>query len=109
MSQVKGRARIFQPPKSAMQSGRGRAMSWVLQFEPSQPKRLDPLTGWYGSGDTVGTQVRLGFASREDAIAYAEARGIPYEAEDPARGPAAIKPKAYADNFRFGRSENWTH
>ncbi len=109
MPQVRGRARIFQPPKSAMQSGRGRSMSWVLQFESAQPKRLDPLTGWYGSGDTVGTQVKLGFATREHAIAYAEAHGIPYEVEEAPQKPAAIKPKAYADNFRYGRSENWTH
>jgi hypothetical protein len=23
--------------------------------------------------------------------------------------PRRVRPKAYADNFRFGRIENWTH
>ena len=49
-----------------------------------------------------------GFESREQAVAYAAASGIAYEVE--ATPPsAAIKPKVYADNFRFGRLENWSH
>ena len=40
-------------------------------------------------------------------MAYAEKHGIPYDVELPNR--AVIKPKAYADNFRYGRKENWTH
>jgi hypothetical protein len=99
-------ARIFMPPKSAMQSGRGRSGAWALEFAPAEGKRLDPLTGWYGSGDTLG-QVRLSFATREAAVAWAEAQGIAYEVEEPK--PVAVKPKSYAENFRFGRGENWTH
>jgi hypothetical protein len=53
-------------------------------------------------------QLRLHFETREAAIAYAEGQGIAYEVEaQPA--PAAIKPKVYAENFRFGRAENWSH
>jgi hypothetical protein len=107
MPQHKGLARIFQPPKSAMQSGRAKAEGWVLVYEPSEAKALDPLTGWYGSGDMLG-QLRLHFATRAQAIAYAEQEGIAYEAEPESAG-AAIKPKVYADNFRFGRHENWSH
>ncbi|WP_198373200.1 ETC complex I subunit [Roseomonas rosulenta] len=107
MSQHKGLARIFQPPKSAMQSGRAKAQGWILVFEPAEAKALDPLTGWYGSGDMLG-QVRLSFDTREQAVAYAQAQGIAYEVEaPPARG--AMKPKVYAENFRFGRAENWSH
>ncbi|MBR0659237.1 ETC complex I subunit [Neoroseomonas oryzicola] len=107
MPQQKGLARIFQPPKSAMQSGRAKSQGWVLEYEPSEAKALDPLTGWVGSGDMLG-QVRLKFESREQAVAYAAANGIAYEVE--ATPPsAAIKPKVYADNFRFGRLENWSH
>ena len=94
------------PPRAATQSGRARNGDWVLEFEPGERQRLDPLMGWSGSGDTNG-QVRLSFETREEAIAYAEANGIPYEVEEPK--PVRIKPKVYADNFRFGRSENWTH
>jgi len=107
MTQQQGFARIFQPPKSAMQSGRATAAGWVLEYAPAEAKALDPLTGWYGSGDMLG-QVRLEFATREQAIAYAEGHGIAYEAE-PAAAPAAIRPKVYAENFRFGRHENWSH
>lgn len=107
MSQQKGLARIFQPPKSAMQSGRAKAQGWVLEFEPSEAKALDPLMGWYGSGDMLG-QVRLRFDTRDQAIAYAQAQGIAFEAEAPGAA-TAIKPKVYADNFRFGRHENWSH
>lgn len=101
-------ARIHRPPKSAMQSGRGRTQGWVLEFEPAEQMRIDPLTGWPGSGDTRG-QVRLHFDTQEQAVAYAEANGLAYEIEVPPPDRAAIKPKVYADNFRFNRLENWTH
>src|SRR3546814_14859488 len=45
-------ARIYQRAKNAMQSGRARAEEWLLEYEPSEPRRADPLTGWGGSGDT---------------------------------------------------------
>ncbi len=99
-------ARIFMPPRNAMQSGRGRTQEWILEFEPGEKQRIDPLMGWSGSGDTRG-QVRLRFATKEDAVAYAEANGLRYEVEEPK--PIRIKAKVYADNFRFGRSDNWTH
>ncbi len=107
MAHRKNLARIFQPPKSAMQSGRGRSPGWVLEYAPSEPKVLDPLTGWVGSGD-MRRQVRIQFDSREQALAYADAQGIAYEVEGPAAAPV-MKPKVYADNFRFGRYENWSH
>ena len=100
------RARIFQPPKTAMQSGTAGTHSWVLDFEPADRRRADPLMGWIGSADTQA-QVMLRFATREEAVAYAEREGIAYEIELP--HSRAVKPKAYADNFRFGRMENWTH
>jgi NADH dehydrogenase ubiquinone Fe-S protein 4 len=99
-------ARIYVPPRSAMQSGRGRTQDWVLEFAPGEKQRVDPLMGWSGSGDTPG-QVRLRFATREEAVAYAEANALRYEIEEPK--PVRIKAKVYADNFRFGRTDNWTH
>jgi hypothetical protein len=101
------RARIFQRPKTATQSGQNGAGNWVLEFQPTEREKNDPLMGWWGSSDTLG-QVRLRFDSSADAVAYADKHGISYDLEVP---PAtrAIKPKAYADNFRYGRAENWTH
>jgi hypothetical protein len=100
------RARIYQPPKNAMQSGRAGTQEWVLEFEPSSPRRPDPLMGWIGSADTQ-TQVRLTFSTREEAVAYAEREAISYQVEISL--PRRVRPKAYADNFRYGRMENWTH
>ena len=91
------KARIYQRPKNAMQSGRYRTDSWTLEFAPTEAKRPDPLTGWAGSGDT-NEQVRLGFPSAEAAIAYAERVGLAFDVvPTPAR---TLKLQAYADNFR---------
>jgi len=101
------RARIFQRPKAASQSGQANTGSWVLEFQPTERELNDPLMGWWGSRDTLGS-VRLRFDTPDDAKAYADKHGITWDFEvPPATRP--VKPKAYADNFRYGRSENWTH
>ena len=101
------RARIFQRPKTSMQSGLAHTGGWVLDFQPAEREVNDPLMGWWGSGDTQGS-VRLAFDTPEDAKAYADKHGITYDFE-PAAASRPVKPKAYADNFRYGRAENWTH
>ena len=45
--------------------------------------------------------------SRDDALAYADRNGIAYDLELPQA--RRVRPKAYADNFRYGRIDNWTH
>jgi hypothetical protein len=90
-------ARIYQMPKNAMQSGRARTATWMLEFEPAEAKRPDPLMGWAGSGDTQ-QQVKLSFPTEAAARAYAERCGIAYSvAPTP---PRTLKIQAYADNFR---------
>jgi hypothetical protein len=90
-------ARIYQQPKNAMQSGKARTRQWVLEFEPAEPRKPDPLTGWAGSGDTR-SQLRLTFPTETAARAYAEREGIAYHVIPPA--PHTLKLQAYADNFR---------
>lgn len=90
-------ARIIQRSKSAMQSGRARAQGWVLEYEPAEAKRPDPLTGWAGSGD-VREQVRLSFATLDEAEAYAAAHGLSTEVVRAAE--RSLKLQAYADNFK---------
>lgn len=100
------RVRIYRPSKTVMQSGRANTQRWVLEFEPSERRRLEPLMGWTSSGDTRG-QVRLAFDSKEEAIAFAERHAYAYSVEEP-RHPA-VRPKSYADNFRHDRAIPWTH
>ena len=90
-------ARIYQRPKSAMSSGRAQTAQWVLQFARAEAKHHDPLTGWWGSGDTR-EQVALVFPTREAAEAYATRHRIAFETQ--ATPPRNLKLQAYADNFR---------
>ncbi len=100
-------ARIFQPAKTAMQSGKGKPLRWVLEFEAEAALRIDPLMGWTSGEDMTANQVRLPFDSKEAAISYAESRNIPYQLAEPIE--AAAVPKAYSDNFAFRRRTPWTH
>ena len=99
-------ARIYSPARTAMQSGKGKTGRWVLDHEPAAPKSSDPVTGYTSTTD-MAAQVRLTFASKEEAIAYAERHGIAYRVEE----PQATRPKSvsYSDNFRFDRKQPWTH
>ena len=99
-------ARIFQRPKNAMQSGKALTSQWVLDFVPAEAKRPDPLMGWQQTRDTDG-QIRLKFDTREEAVAYAQNNGIPFEVTEPKLPKKIIK--AYADNFAANRKQPWTH
>ena len=101
------RARIFQRPKTATQSGLAGTGNWVLDYGSDRREQNDPLMGWWG-GTSTQNQVRLRFDTMEEAIAYAKSNAIPFDLEMPPP-VQAIKPKAYADNFRYGRADNWTH
>jgi hypothetical protein len=90
-------ARLYQRPKSAMQSGKARTGEWLLEWERDEPQRPDPLTGWPGSGATE-TQVQLRFPTREAAVAYAASQGLAIEIMP--LGPRRLKLQAYSDNFR---------
>jgi hypothetical protein len=90
-------ARIIEVQRKTTQSGRAKDGLWQLEFERTEALEPDPLTGWAGSGDT-GTQVRLNFASQQDAIAYCTRNGLDYHLVPAA--PVKLKIQAYADNFR---------
>ena len=99
-------ARIYKPAKTAMQSGRAKSRDWVLDYEPEEPRVVESLMGWTTSGD-MKSQVRLRFASKEEAVAYAERHGIPYQVFE--SESAARRGLSYADNFAFNRRSAWTH
>jgi hypothetical protein len=52
-------------------------------------------------------QLTIRFHTREEAVAYCEREGIPYQVIEPK--PPARRQAAYADNFAFRRGEPWTH
>lgn len=90
-------ARIYQRIKNSMQSGRAGTGKWVLEFEPAEAKKPDPLTGWAGSGDTRG-QLFLYFPTLDAAQAYAAREGLEAHVVPPAT--RTLKLQAYADNFK---------
>jgi ETC complex I subunit conserved region len=98
--------RIYRPAKTATQSGRGETKQWVLEHDPAEARRADPLMGWTSSGDTAG-QLKLSFDSEAEAIAFAKNNGLAYRVVTPQQGQ--VRPKAYADNFRYDRVGAWTH
>ena len=99
-------ARIYKPSKSAMQSGRANTKDWLLEFEPASARVPDPLMGWTSSTDMNG-QIRLAFETQDEAVAYAQRHGIPFQLET-SKEPRPII-KAYADNFAVDRKYPWTH
>ena len=101
-------ARIYRPAKTAMSSGTAKTRDWVLEYAPQSPRDVDPLMGWTGSGD-MNRQVRLRFDTAEEAVAYAEANGIPFQRTDPKPRKANIRAQGYGDNFQSGRRQAWTH
>jgi hypothetical protein len=94
-------ARIYRPAKNAMQSGRAKTRHWLLEFEQASRRPVDPLMGWTGSLDMRADQLRLVFATREEAVAYAERHGIDYRVEE--HNARRVTPKSYAENFRWQR------
>jgi hypothetical protein len=100
------RVRIYQPTKTAMQSGRSGTKRRALEFEPEARREMDPLMGWTSSRDTRA-QVRMSFDTLEEAVAYAEKQGYAYGVQS--AQARVVRPKSYSDNFRYDRIGRWTH
>ena len=99
-------ARIYKPARTAMQSGAAKTKEWVLDYEPEQPRAIEPLMGWTSSGD-MKQQLRLQFDTKEEAVAYCERNGIAYEVFE---SPPVLRQRiSYSDNFVYGRRTPWTH
>lgn len=99
-------ARIYRPAKTAMQSGKAKTTSWLLEFEPETPRKVEPLMGYTSSRDTK-SQIKLFFDTKEEAVAYAERNGIAYRLDEPKE--AKRRKISYSDNFRYDRQQPWTH
>jgi hypothetical protein len=99
-------AKIYRPAKTAMQSGKAKTHLWVLEHDMEKPKVIDPLFGYTGSAD-MKQQVKLTFETQELAEAYAQRHGIAYRVIQPKE--ATRKAVSYTDNFRYTRTQPWTH
>ena len=78
-----------------MQSGLGKSVKWILEFETKDPTK-NPLMGWESSSDTL-SELKLEFSSKASAINYAKKKRIDYELIEPKK--RKVIKKSYADNF----------
>ena len=99
-------AKIYRPAKTAMQSGKAKTHKWVLEFDQDRPRVIDSIMGYTGSGD-MRQQLKLSFETRELAEAYAVREGIEFRVIEPK--DATRKAVSYSDNFKFSRTQPWTH
>ena len=86
------RVRIYQPARNAMQSGTARTRQWVLEYPQADARDIDPLMGWTSSDDTQA-QVRLRFATRDEAEAYARENGLDYVVTGPHKRSQNVRPR----------------
>jgi len=89
------RAKIYQPVKTAMQSGKARTKFWILEFNKANFNK-DFLMGWVSSSNT-NDQVKLKFETKDQAVAYAKENNIQFDLITPKKNKLIIK--SYADNF----------
>jgi len=75
------RALIRRRKRAIETAGRAHANDWILSFERRTPPEIDELMAWTGGDDMLATEVQLTFASRDEAVAYAERQGLDYHVE----------------------------
>jgi hypothetical protein len=92
---MKQKAKIYQPAKTAMQSGKARTKFWILEFNKSNSNK-DFVMGWTSSSNT-DEQIKLKFETQEQAITYAKENNIQFDLTTNKKNKLIIK--AYADNF----------
>ncbi|MEM7302010.1 MAG: ETC complex I subunit [Pseudomonadota bacterium] len=99
-------AKIYQPAKTAMQSGKAKTGKWLLEFDPAEPRRVEPLMGYTSSAD-MNAQVKLKFETREEAVDYATRNDIAYRVIEPKM--TRRRAMSYSENFAYNRVMPWTH
>lgn len=88
---------IFCPAKTAMQSGVKNTKNWlIVPNDDNSIHSIDPVMGWTSVNNT-SSQLLFSFASKEDAIKFAEEKGFDYEVKEPKK--AKMQKKSYTENF----------
>ena len=93
---------IFRRRQPVTTSGKARTGQWVLRFERRTPPFIEPLMGWIGGDDTL-TQVELTFASRDEAVRYAEREGLTYRIQGEPMMP--VEPQKKTSEKRWEAAE----
>ncbi|XP_010687881.2 NADH dehydrogenase [ubiquinone] iron-sulfur protein 4, mitochondrial [Beta vulgaris subsp. vulgaris] len=97
---LRRRVVIYSPARSATQQGAGKVGKWKINFVSTQ-KWENPLMGWTSTGDPYANvgEAALTFDSEDDAKTFATRHGWQYAVKK--RHTPLLKPKAYADNFKW--------
>ncbi|MCE2991677.1 MAG: ETC complex I subunit [Candidatus Jidaibacter sp.] len=91
------RAKIYKPCRSAMQSGKGKTKSWLLEYT-SVDRYIEPIMGWTGSADMYAQEIKLYFDCKDEAIAYAEKNNIEYDLIEDLKQPKPVV-RAYSSIY----------
>lgn len=91
---------IYRPAKTAMQSGTNETNRIRLEFDKTTTKWESRVLGWTSSADSLQGLI-MHFADYETAESYCKAHGLQYTVRDDTDKEYVIKPKMYADNFRY--------
>ena len=71
------KVRIYQPSKSAMQSGRAKSSKWVIECDDLSQRKPNDVMGWTQSGDALN-QIKVKFDTVDMAVEYAKKEGWKY-------------------------------
>lgn len=93
------RVRIHCPAKNAMQSGTNNIHFWQIDFD-TRERWENPLMGWVSTGDPM-SNLKVEFASEQEAIAHCEKMGWEYYVQKP--NISSPKPRSYGTNFAWNK------
>ena len=87
---------IFQPSKSAMQSGLGKSEKWCLSNSTANESFMNSVFCWTGSSNSE-KNLTLFFDTLESAVRYAESKSFKFDVIEPKK--RKIIKKSYSRNF----------
>ena len=87
---------IFQPSKSAMQSGTGKSGKWCLSNSAANESFINSIFCWTGSTNPE-QNLTLFFDTLESAVRYAESKKLHFEIIETKK--RKIIKKSYSKNF----------
>lgn len=97
---MKPQVLIYQPEKSAMQSGISKSQKWFMKFTnytTEHSQYIFDIMNWVGSENNLKT-ISIPFESLETAINFATKNNLDYTISK--SGTRIVRRKSYADNFK---------